>query len=301
MIYNKNAKSIKDQIKILQSRDLIISDIKYAKEHLRNIGYYRLSGYWRSFLIDSNVKKFKTGTSFEDIINLYNSDKELRLIIFSAIETLEISLRTKMSLHISLEKTPWWFENEENFSNTYEHNKILEFIKNDVENSNHPIITNHKKKYISDKRLPPSWKTCEIFSFDRLTLLYKLLISSVVAKKTIASEYNIPNEEYMNSWFSTFREYRNECAHHRRIINKQTTKPPRKLHSTVHLWLINPDYHHNNPSIFLDLSYLLFVLNSINCGDKLKNDIKTFIHGKDKSLIEGMGFKDNWLENPIWQ
>ncbi|WP_234699112.1 Abi family protein [Segatella copri] len=41
---------------------------------------------------------YKSGSTFEQAINLYLFDKELRQLIFKAIQDIEISLRTKMFL-----------------------------------------------------------------------------------------------------------------------------------------------------------------------------------------------------------
>ena len=44
---------------------------------------------------------FMEESRFEDVISRYFFDKELRLILFDAIETIEIALRTKMIYHLS--------------------------------------------------------------------------------------------------------------------------------------------------------------------------------------------------------
>lgn len=45
--------------------------------------------------IDFVNNNFKQGSVFEDVIDLYNFDRHFRLIIFNAIEKIEIALRTK--------------------------------------------------------------------------------------------------------------------------------------------------------------------------------------------------------------
>nr|WP_252725414.1 Abi family protein [Acinetobacter indicus] len=55
-------------------------------------GYYRLSAYWYPYRIRSGnnvLDRFKPGTSFEKIVQLYEFDTELRLQIFGAIEIIE--------------------------------------------------------------------------------------------------------------------------------------------------------------------------------------------------------------------
>ena len=44
---------------------------------------------------DRFTHQFREGSSFADIIDLYSFDKELRVLLFTAIQTIEVSVRTK--------------------------------------------------------------------------------------------------------------------------------------------------------------------------------------------------------------
>ncbi|MDB4257254.1 Abi family protein [Arcobacteraceae bacterium] len=61
------------QIELLQSRGLIIDDIQYAILKLKHISYFRLSAYFLPFYSEENT--FKTGTTFEQILEVYHFDK----------------------------------------------------------------------------------------------------------------------------------------------------------------------------------------------------------------------------------
>lgn len=58
------------------------------------------------FQIDNN---FKLGTTYEDVIKLYNFDKDLKSIIFENIRVIEISLRTNVCLHMCSHYGSHWF------------------------------------------------------------------------------------------------------------------------------------------------------------------------------------------------
>jgi abortive infection bacteriophage resistance protein len=81
---------VQDQIKLLKNRGLEIPDEAKAERYLLNISYYRLSGYMYPFLKDKKQHLYKKGSTFDDILNLYRFDRELRLMIFSAIEKIEV-------------------------------------------------------------------------------------------------------------------------------------------------------------------------------------------------------------------
>jgi abortive infection bacteriophage resistance protein len=98
---NKPAFSVANQIALLKQRGMLFRDETTAPHFLENISYYRLKGYWWDMQTDFSLHTFKSNTYFEDIIDRYNFDRHLRLILFDAIERIEISLRTKLIYHMS--------------------------------------------------------------------------------------------------------------------------------------------------------------------------------------------------------
>ena len=80
--FNKSALSVSQQISKLEGRGLIVNDKSLAENALRNLNYYRLSGYWMYFEDNRNPHHLKKGTKFEDILKLYQFDQELSSLIF---------------------------------------------------------------------------------------------------------------------------------------------------------------------------------------------------------------------------
>lgn len=98
----KPAISIQDQIALLQSRNMAFINAADAPHFLSNISYYRLKGYWWEMQADKVNHHFINESVFEDVIDLYNFDRHFRLIVFNAIERIEISLRSKLIYHLSI-------------------------------------------------------------------------------------------------------------------------------------------------------------------------------------------------------
>ena len=90
MIYTKEPTSIAEQIAQLKQRGLTIDDENLASHYLNNISYYRLAGYWWPMQDDKINHHFKPNSKFENVISLYNFDRELRLLLFDVIERIEI-------------------------------------------------------------------------------------------------------------------------------------------------------------------------------------------------------------------
>ncbi|MGB0360040.1 MAG: Abi family protein, partial [Endozoicomonas sp.] len=62
---------------------------------LKSNGYLR----WKKCLIW--LLNLSDGVSFDDILNLYIFDRELRLLIIDAIERVKVSLHTQFAYHLS--------------------------------------------------------------------------------------------------------------------------------------------------------------------------------------------------------
>lgn len=95
MNYTKPAFTITEQIQRLENRGLIIPDKAQAENHLSHKNYYRLRAYWLPFEANLTTHQFQPGTTFDDVINLYQFDQSLRRIILNAVETIEISFRSQ--------------------------------------------------------------------------------------------------------------------------------------------------------------------------------------------------------------
>lgn len=113
----KFPKTIQQQIELLKSRNMAFREEAHAPHFLANISYYRLKGYWWEMQDDKVNHHFADGSYFEDVIDFYNFDRRFRLIVFNAIERIEIALRTKMIYHLSLNYGPAWYLDSTLFPN----------------------------------------------------------------------------------------------------------------------------------------------------------------------------------------
>ena len=243
-MYTKSPVSIQDQIQILQSRGLLIHTNDNASHYLSHISYYRLAGYWWPMQSDKVNHIFKPNSLFKDVIALYNFDQELRLLLFDAIEKIEISFRTKLIYHLSHEFDPWWFQNHNLFSNIPELIKTLSSIREEVERSKDVFIVEHHKKHKDDQRFPPSWKTLELTSLGNLSKLYGNLKNTIASKDRIANDYGTINHTFLPSWIQDISQIRNFCAQHSRLWNRNLPGRPKLLPKPPNNWIANiPGQH----------------------------------------------------------
>jgi abortive infection bacteriophage resistance protein len=113
--FNKPALQPNDLIQKMVARGLYVDDRQQAQDYLTKVGYYRLSGYTLlletagSFATNSSgtalyqrTHVFRSGASFQELIDLYDVDRYLRLYLLDAIERIEVSFRTILSDHMTL-------------------------------------------------------------------------------------------------------------------------------------------------------------------------------------------------------
>ena len=93
--YPKQILTIEQQVQSYIDAGMKITSQEDVEKALKSIGFYRLRGY--SFqLYDNAAKKYVPGTKFEDIIKLYQFDRELSALVFSMISKIEVALRVRL-------------------------------------------------------------------------------------------------------------------------------------------------------------------------------------------------------------
>ena len=295
--YPKEILSFDKQIERLKERGLIINDTKTAKKYLQNISYFRLQGFWWEFQTDKINHKFIEGTTFEQIIELYTFDRKLRLLIFDAIERIEIALRTKLIYYPSIELNQWWFEDETNFFNTKFHKDSIIEIDKELNRTKEVFIESHYQNYGNVNR-PPAYKTLEVISFGCLSKLYSNISNTVPAKDRIAKELNLPNARFLTSWLRSFNIIRNIIAHHSRIWNRKIDSAPMFLHTTKFNFIEEPKMDN---SMYHCISCILFVLNKVSEGNSFKRKFIELLDNNKSINISEMGIPENWKEQNIWR
>ena len=103
MKYSKQPLDYSEILDLLASRGLIIADRNKAIECLKVVSYFRLDNYFHPMESDKIRHIFKSGSTFENAMDLYRFDCGLRELIFTAIQAVEIALRSKMIHHIPLQ------------------------------------------------------------------------------------------------------------------------------------------------------------------------------------------------------
>ncbi|MFD2036443.1 Abi family protein [Belliella marina] len=293
MIYDKKAFTIDEHIEQLRKRGLSITDENIAKHYLKNVSYYRLAGYWWSMQNDKENHFFKENSRFEDVISLYNFDRELRILLFDVIEKIEISLRTKLIYQLSHEYDSWWFQNITIFKDSGALIGTLASIKEEVDRSKDIFIKEHKKKYKDDLRFPPAWKTLELTSFGSLSKLYGNLKNNVKSKDIIAQELGVANHTYLPSWLQSITQIRNYCAHHSRLWNKNLPGTPKLLSKPPFRWV--DDVPKDTSKLYMHLCIMRYLVNVIAPENSFSIKLQELLIKYPSVDPNALGIKPNWV------
>lgn len=300
MKFKKQALLIDEQINLLRSRGLIIQDVNFAKSNLSNISYYRLSAYMYVFQnLDNTKHEFKANTKIEQIISIYNFDRELRLIFFDAIEKIEISLRTQIIYNFSVNFGPYWYLD----SNLFRDLKLFEIHLNSLQNSitfsRENFIKHYKEKYTFPLD-PPSWMSLEVATFSLLSKIFNNLKLNK-EKDVIVNFYGLNKVDILENWLLCMVHIRNICAHHSRLWNRKLTKIV--LVKVPKNRFINIKHKNNeidNSKLYSHIVCFEYILRIINPHFSIKNSINNLFQKYPDIDITKLGFPYDWLEDSFW-
>ena len=312
--YTKKPLNIPEQVELLENRGLIISDKRRAERLLANISYYRLSAYMLPFKPDKhlNDESFAKGVTWNDVCNLYAFDRKLRLLIFDAIERIEISIRAQLINTLSLKYGSHWYDNSTIFDlkqivdrktgkpitiDVYD--DIQKHIKERLEQNKSEMFIVHYKNTYDNPPNPPSWMALEVMYFNQLSMICETLTNKS-DKTSISYFYGLPDYVFC-SWLHSINYVRNLCAHHSRLWNRSMSIVPAKLGYSKKLkWITNPETVQRS-KLYYTLCIIVFFLQTVNPTSKFKKRFYDLLNEYSNIDCGYMGFPQNWETEKLWE
>lgn len=286
---------MEQQIQQLSARGLVINNPQRAAHLLQNISYYRLSGYWHPFLVDKEKHLFKSGALFENSFKLYCFDRELRALIISELEKIEIAVRASI-IHVLSEQigpfgylSPTIYKNPQKFCDQLHPKLNEEFSRSDEE-----FIRAFRTKYLDP--LPPVWMAMEIVSFGTLSKLFSYLKAGK-QKREIANHFGLAESVFEN-WLHCMVYLRNICAHHSRLWNRTLSIQPQLPLSPKRIYIQNRNVRSDRT--YFVLVMIRYLLQTVNPKSGFAKKLKELLARYDNIDIKAMGFPSNWDNDPFW-
>ena len=122
-----------------------IPDRDYAHHYLTHLNYYQLGAYWLPFEADHSTHAFRPDTHFDDVINLYVFDRELRLLVMDAIERLEVSIRTQWAYQLAHCYGPHAYLESTIFKNNNIHQRCMTKLKEELGRSKEVFVSHYQR------------------------------------------------------------------------------------------------------------------------------------------------------------
>ena len=302
----KTFKTLDEQIEILESKGLEITDYEKTKEILFKENYFFINGYRHLLTSSKNNNRFIPGSTFEELYAIFTFDRRLRNIMFKNIMIIENNVKSIISYHLSKK----YGHKEKDYLNPkhfrYDSFKLSQV--NDVINKmKRQIKLNGKqhratKHYISNYGYIPMWVSVKVLSFGIISELYSIL--KYEDQEEIAGFYHIDISE-LNIYLYLLSNYRNLCAHEDILYDHTTQRsiPDNRFHQFLNIPKVEDEYIYGKNDFFAVLIILRQMLGDGEFHD-LINEIGyeiDILDGKinsvdTKSILNKIGFPDNWRE-----
>lgn len=223
--YTKPHATPTDRVRHLRTKGLVVKRPNVAAQKIEKIGYERLRIYFLSRR-DAPGKMFRTGTTYNDILQLYNCDARLRGLCFEAVGRFELAFRNTLSEILSARHGSHPYDALAAFKDAKAQDQarlqVLQvYLKSRDERARH-----YRNTYNSPA-MPPVWMFKEFLTFGATAKLYSHLANDV--RDEIAKAFGVGSVAVFDNWVLCFVDLRNICAHHDRLFNRRFQKQPQRL------------------------------------------------------------------------
>ncbi|MCK2183592.1 Abi family protein [Halomonas getboli] len=319
--FAKPALTAREQLDLLIERGLQVENAERALRLLEVTTLFRLSPYMRPFQFpEDSEHAFKPGSRLADIVRVYRFDSDLRQLLMTALERVEIAVRACISHHMAPAYGAHWYLDRQQFVHHYRFGRMIGDIENTLaserkkfqreqqqiqksrvsdEIKRQRIESRKRDNYprfyaetYSDPCLPPSWAALEEMSLGSISHLYQGLARDR-DRKAIATRFGL-HQKVLGSWLHTLTFVRNICAHHARLWNRELGIPPR--------WDDNISTPDGRPGrdvprrLFTVLAMLTYLTTQISPDTRWPGRLQTLLAEYPDIPRQPMGFPDDWQQ-----
>lgn len=306
MSSNKVFKTLDEQVDILRSKGLIVSDVDKTKEILLRENYFFISGYRHLFMKTYNSGTYLPGTTFDELYATFVFDRQMRNIYFKHILVIENNIKSLISYVLSKK---YGFREKDyldpkNFNQdpmrARQVHDVLDKMKRQIRvNGKQHSATVH---YASNYGYIPLWILVKVLSFGIVSELYTILKDE--DKEEIANMYYV-DVTSLSIYLSILSNYRNLCAHEDILYDHRTQRyiPDTKYHYQLNIPKEDDDYIYGKN----DLYSVIIIMRQMLRPEEFRNLIHEIgyeidvLDGKIDSLpldkiLNKISFPSNWRD-----
>lgn len=303
---NKIFKTLDEQIEILKSKGLIISDYDRTKEILFRENYFFISGYRHLFMRSVKESRFIDGTTFEELYGTFQFDRRIRNIMFKYILVIENNMKSIISYLLSRK---YGFKdkdylNPKNFTQDSikirQVHDVLNKMKRQIRVNGHQhTATMH---YLSNYGYIPMWILVKVLSFGLISELYNILKTD--DQLDLSSYYDL-DPESLSIYLALLSNYRNLCAHEEILYDHRTQRmiPDNKYHYMLDIDMTDDEYVYGKNDLYAIVIIMKQMLREEEFRD-LIHEIGYEIDVLDgivdtvplNTILNKIGFPNNWKD-----
>lgn len=285
----KEYKSLDEQIAILKSRGLNIPDKAAAKQFLYQNNYYRVSGY---SLTLRKHDVFAKSATFQNIVDIYNFDHELRHILLKYMEIIEVAVKSIYSHEFTKLHGATGYLDASHFSDPTKHAVIL--AKAETQKTSRLPHEAYLKHFVEElKQEVPLWAYVDLLTISDISFLYA--ISEPTIKTAVANALGITKQgDYLVGRFMhSMTIIRNLCAHGSRLYNRLFEQKPNLNKKELALLRKDATGTVDNAHLF---GFILIMRRLLSAEDfqALKEEIIALTSKIPFVEMKYYGFPDDW-------
>ena len=330
MQYCKQHLSFEEQAERLIRRGLAANK-QMLIERLKAVGYYRFTAYLHPYRLRNSdgslADNYQKGSSLEKVWDTYLFDRRLRLLLLDAIERIEVAFRCSIAYYHTEGTSPFSYACPSYFPKWDHYERTLEKVRVPTAQSEAKgiapsnlagieFVEHFARKYGDSHKYLPLWMAVSVLDFGDITHFYEH--SSKDIRKKIAEEWGIDSKS-LQSWLTSIRFLRNDCAHHARIWNKTFIRSPKFGRARTHEWNYVfdessgkwriPSRGDSRPTVISTVSQLsplificLFLVRKVAPTSSWPERLREFLSNSQKNGINlsKMGLPAHWESHPLW-
>ena len=285
----KDYKSLDEQISILKSRGLNIPDEAAAKQFLYQNNYYRVSGY---SLTLRKHDVFAKSATFQNIVDIYDFDHELRHILLKYIEIIEVAVKSIYSHEFTKVHGATGYLDASHFSDPTKHAVIL--ANAETQKARRLPHEAYLKHFVEElKQDVPLWAYVDLLTISDISFLYS--ISETEIKTQVANALGITKKgDYLVGRFMhSMTIIRNLCAHGSRLYNRLFEQKPNLNKKELLLLRKDATGTVDNAHLFGFILIMRRLLSTVDF-QALKAEIISLTDKIPFVEMKYYGFPDNW-------
>ena len=256
--------SLDDQI-VLMKRYVTFRQKRKMRDFLEYAGYFRASRYGKYLL--SYVHVFGNRADTKIFLQLYEFDKQLRLLLFKYCKKAEIYFKSALANAVSLKVgdagfyldqqyyTPTKSENDKlkrNKNKNYFDNVFFPDLKDREMNLRknqlkYPELKEYRTGGSRQNNVLPIWAALSYFEFGTVVMMYSYLrgdLRKEILKYAFSQHgYKKETTKQMDTWLDAVRNLRNYCAHHSMIVGLTSSVVIPDKKDDVHVLLNNTNLY----------------------------------------------------------